>query len=106
MFRLLKEALAAPSSPSQPRRSSTSSATTPNPDPPGKRITVSGAREGSDESQEEVKKFGEVEDWGVKRSLEDIREWTKQYRTNADLESRKLETVNTIPRLHTVQRTD
>jgi hypothetical protein len=95
MFRLLKEALAAPTQPqtSQARRTS---ATTATPDPPGKRVSVSGPSEttaAEDESIREVKKDAKEEDWEVKRTIGAIRDWTERQRPNRALDLAQIETV-------------
>ncbi|KAJ9113849.1 hypothetical protein QFC19_000042 [Naganishia cerealis] len=66
MFRLLKDALAAPSPPSPPqaRRSST---TTSKADQPAERVT--------DPDVEEMKRDSKEDDWEVKRVISAVKEW-------------------------------
>lgn len=89
MFRLLKEALASSSPPASPEapRSSTTHSSNPKPDPPGKRVSLSGpcqddAAAWEYESLQEVKREAKEEDWEVKRTIEAMTEWTKQRRPN------------------------
>lgn len=98
MFRLLKEALAAPTPP-QPSQARRTSATTATPDPPGKRVSVSEPSETTateDESMREVKRDGKEEDWEVKRTIGSIREWTERQRPNLVLDLAQIETVITL----------
>jgi hypothetical protein len=98
MFRLLKEALAAPVQP-QPSQARRTSATTATPDPPGKRVSVSAPSEttaAEDESIREVKKDAKEEDWEVKRTIGTIRDWTERQRPNLVLDLSQIETVITL----------
>lgn len=101
MFRLLKEALAAPTqpAPSQARRTSTTSAATP--DPPGKRVSISAASETSAweyDSLQEVKKEAKEEDWGVKRTIGAIRDWAGKQGPN-EVDLTQIESVSTAVRI-------
>lgn len=97
MFRLLKEALAAPSSPPSQPRSSTPAASSRGPEPPGKRVVVPESNNRTDDALEEVKQLAEGEDWKVKYIVVTIAEWIKGQRTKAIQNPEKLEMVNTIP---------
>lgn len=97
MFRLLKEALTAPTQPppSQARRTSATSAATPN--PPGKRVSVSGPSEKTAwdyDSLQEVKREAKEEDWDVKRTVDAIKEWAGKQRPNK-VDLTQIETVRT-----------
>ncbi|GHJ86512.1 hypothetical protein NliqN6_2914 [Naganishia liquefaciens] len=92
MFRLLKEALAAPSSPPPPPPPTASAQ---GPEPPGKRIVVAkeSQREPDAEALEEVKLSAEKEDWEVKRVIEGIEEWMKRQRFKIIQNPGKLDTL-------------
>lgn len=99
MFRLLKEALAAPPQPTQSQARRESASTGATPDPPGKRISISAPSEttaGGDESVREVKKDAKKEDWEVKRTLGAIRELTQQQRSDRDVDFAQIEKVMTL----------